>query len=79
MSKVEEIISSIESLSKEEFDHLRKWFYERDWERWDKQIEADSESGKLDFLVKETLDEKSKRQTERTLNAQNNDSFLEML
>ena len=27
---------------------------------WDKQIEADSQSGKLDFLVKEAMDEKSR-------------------
>ncbi|HID96299.1 MAG TPA: hypothetical protein EYP53_09650 [Candidatus Latescibacteria bacterium] len=60
MSKVEEILCSIESLSEEEFARLRKWFYERDWKRWDKQIEEDSGSGKLDFLVKEALDEKAK-------------------
>jgi hypothetical protein len=59
MPKVEEIVSSIESLPKEEFGRLRDWFYERDWERWDRQIEEDSESGKLDFLVKGVLDEKA--------------------
>jgi hypothetical protein len=60
MSKVEEIEAAIESLSKEEYASLREWFSARDWEKWDKQIEADSESGKLDFLVKEALDEKTK-------------------
>ena len=60
MSKVEEILCSIESLSDEEYSQLREWFSERDWEKWDKQIEADSKSGKLDFLVKEALDEKLK-------------------
>ena len=59
MPKVEEIVSSIESLPKEEFGRLRDWFYERDWERWDKQIEDDSDSGKIDFLVKRALDEKA--------------------
>ena len=59
MPKVEEILSSIESLPKEEFGRLRDWFYERDWERWDRQIEEDSESGKLGFLVKGALDEKA--------------------
>ncbi len=58
MPNVEEILFSIESLSKEEFVRLREWFYERDWERWDKEIESDSRSGKLDFLVKEALSEK---------------------
>lgn len=59
MLKVEEILCSIESLPKEEFDHLREWFYERDWERWDNRIETDSKLGKLDFLVKEAFDEKA--------------------
>lgn len=60
MTTVEQILRSIESLSKEEYTRLRKWFSERDWEKWDKQIEGDSESGKLDFLVKEALGEKGK-------------------
>jgi hypothetical protein len=32
-----------------------------EWERWDKEIEADSEAGKLDFLVRQAADEKAKR------------------
>ena len=60
MSKVEEILCSIESLSEEEYTRLREWFSKRDWEKWDRQIEVDSESGKLDFLIKEALDEKAK-------------------
>jgi hypothetical protein len=34
---------------------------ERDWEEWDKQIEADSKAGKLDFLAKEAMDEKRRK------------------
>jgi len=60
MSKVEKIEAAIESLSEEEYVHLRKWFSEKDWGKWDRQIEADSETGKLDFLVREALDEKAK-------------------
>ncbi len=60
MSKVEKILCSIESLSEEEYTRLRQWFSDRDWEKWDRQIEVDSESGKLDFLIKEALDEKAK-------------------
>lgn len=59
MSKVEEIEAAIESLSAEEYVRLRKWFSEKDWEKWDRQIEADSEAGKLDFLIREALDEKA--------------------
>jgi hypothetical protein len=37
---------------------LRESFPERDWEQWGKQIEADSEAGKLDFLINEALGKK---------------------
>ncbi len=60
MIKFQEIQAAIESLPKEEYARLREWFIEKDWEEWDKQIEADSNSGKLDFLAKEALDEKAK-------------------
>ena len=60
MSKVKEIEAVIESLSEKEYARLRQWFSERDWEKWDRQIEADSRSGKLNFLIKEALDEKAK-------------------
>ena len=32
----------------------------KDREKWDRQIEADSKSGKLDFLIAEALEEKEK-------------------
>lgn len=32
----------------------------KDWEKWDRQIEADSESGKLDFLIFDAMKEKEK-------------------
>jgi hypothetical protein len=31
-----------------------------EWESWDKEIEADSATGKLDFLVREAAAEKAK-------------------
>jgi len=58
MLKVDEIKDAIESLPEDEFLQLRHWFSEKDWQKWDRQIEADSKSGKLDFLVEEALDEK---------------------
>ena len=39
-------------------DAPSEWFLEHDWEEWDKQIQTDSESGKLDFLVQEAMNEK---------------------
>ena len=59
MIKVEEIISAIESLPDDEYAQLRDWFSERDWERWDKQLEEDVEAGSLDFLVSEAREEKA--------------------
>ena len=60
--KVNEIKAAIEALSKDEFVQLRQWFSVMDWERWDRQIELDSESGKLDFLVREALGEKGEKE-----------------
>jgi len=60
MSKIQEIKNEIEQLPKEEFTELCRWLSDRDWASWDNEIAADSEAGKLDFLVRETLDEKAK-------------------
>ena len=60
MSKVEELKIEIERLPEDEFTELARWLLEKDWGRWDKQIVADSEAGKLDFLVREALDAKAK-------------------
>ena len=45
----------------EEYRQFRRWFLERDWERWDRQITEDARAGKLDFLVKEALDAKKEK------------------
>ena len=60
MSNVEEIKAAIEALPEPDYVQLRRWFSERYWEKWDKQIEADSKSGKLDFLIAEAVEEKTK-------------------
>lgn len=59
MLKIEEIETVIESLPKEEYARLKEWFFKREWYNWDRQLIADSESGKLDFLVKEAREEKA--------------------
>ena len=53
MASVDDIKTAIESLPEKEFAALREWFSEKDWEKWDRQIERDAESGKLDFLIAE--------------------------
>lgn len=50
---VTEIQRAILDLPEREYAELRRWFSELDWERWDRQIEADSEAGRLDFLITE--------------------------
>ena len=58
-SSIEEIQSAIISLAPEEYAQLREWFIERDWEQWDQQIAADTQAGKLDFLIAEAMAEKA--------------------
>jgi hypothetical protein len=58
------IKAAIEKLPEKDFFELRKWFWEKEWQKWDQQIMMDSESQKLDFLFKEALDEKNKGQLE---------------
>ncbi len=65
MSKVDEIKDAIEMLPEKDYARLRQWFSDKDWQKWDKQIEADSKRGKLDFLIKEALDEKTKGKLSR--------------
>ena len=60
MLKVEEIKHEIEELTETDFVKLRQWIAEKDWEKWDREIERDSESGKLDFLINEAKNEKEK-------------------
>jgi len=55
MTKLQKNQAAIQSLSSDEFTYLRNWMIELDWEEWDRQIEKDSASGKLDFLVNEAL------------------------
>ena len=56
MSAVDEIKVAIEALPEEGYIQLREWFLEKDWERWDRQIEVHSGLGKLDFLIREALE-----------------------
>ena len=60
MTRVEEIQSAIVSLSPKEYARLQQWFTERNWERWDREIEEDAASGALDFLAEEATREKDR-------------------
>lgn len=55
MTQVEQIKAEIEALPQQDFEQLREWFAEKDWQLWDRQIEKDSAEGKLDFLRQEAM------------------------
>ncbi len=55
MMKIEELFTEIEALPEKEFLRLRRWFAEKDWQRWDRQLEVDVAEGKLDILLEEAL------------------------
>jgi hypothetical protein len=58
MSKIDELKADIERLPSEELAEL--FPSEKEWEIWDKEIEAGSQAGRLDFLVREAHEEKAK-------------------
>ncbi len=60
MSTIDQLKSAIEALPENEYIELRQWFSEKDWQKWDEQIEEDSKSGKLDFLIKEAFSQKKR-------------------
>lgn len=57
MSNLEQIEAAILSLPSNEFEKLRLWFLDLDYERWDEQIEQDIEDGKLEALAEEAIAE----------------------
>ena len=58
LSDLTEIQQAILVLPEGEFEQLREWISDLDWEKWDKQIQADSKEGALDFLISEALEAK---------------------
>ena len=62
MTRIEELERAVTSLPEEEYSQFRRWFLDRDWEKWDREIEADAASGKLDFLRQEAAEAKKNNQ-----------------
>jgi hypothetical protein len=60
MSKIDDLKAEIERLPNEEVAEIFRWLSQKDWESWDGEVEADSATGKLDFLVREAREEKNK-------------------
>ncbi len=50
MSTLEQIEAAILTLSPNEFQQLRKWLFDLDYERWDEQLEQNVADGKLSLF-----------------------------
>jgi len=57
MGNVKSIEKAVESLPASELTEFRRWFADFDAAAWDKQIEQDAASGKLEGLAAQTLDD----------------------
>lgn len=55
MENLKSIEKAVEALPSKELAAFRSWFAEFDAAAWDKQIECDASSGKLDGLAVEAL------------------------
>lgn len=58
MTRLEQVKSAIEALPPRDFQRLRQWFADKDWEKWDRELDRDVKAGKLDFLADEARAEK---------------------
>ena len=58
MSRVEQIEQAIQELTPEEFAQLARRVYALEQERWERQLDYDASSGKLDFLLDEANSER---------------------
>jgi hypothetical protein len=65
MSKIDELKAEIDRLPRDEFAELFRWLSEKDWARWDNEIEGDSQAGSLDFLEREAREGKAKSSLKR--------------
>jgi len=55
MTKVQALEEEIARLTPEEQAELRVWLVEREADAWDREIERDAASGKLDKLFEKSL------------------------
>ena len=55
MSTVEEIETAVIGLSYEDYGSFRRWLSKYDNDRWDEEMTADANAGKLDDLAREAM------------------------
>ncbi|MBT5019354.1 MAG: hypothetical protein HON04_11490 [Planctomicrobium sp.] len=54
---LQELENTISKLPPHQLAAFREWFHQFENDAWDKQIEADVRSGRLDKLAEEAIDE----------------------
>lgn len=54
---VRELEKAVAVLSPEELREFRAWFADFDMAQWDRQIEEDSNAGRLDHLINKALED----------------------
>jgi hypothetical protein len=57
---VEEIEHAIRTLGANEFARIAERFHALEQERWDAELDRDSSSGKLDFLITEAQEDRTR-------------------
>jgi hypothetical protein len=62
MSAVEKIEREVQQLPPAQFAEFAVWFNRLQNEQWDNEMDADSASGKLDFLFEEAKAERKSKQ-----------------
>jgi len=55
MSILEQVEATILTLPLNEFQQLRQWFFDIDYQLWDQQLEQDILEGNLDALGEEAI------------------------
>ena len=56
MQTVEEIQFAIQSLSEDDFERIRRWIWETDWDDWDRQMAKDIEVGRFDIFAEQVAE-----------------------
>ena len=57
MTNVEEIEHAIRALPRDDFFRLHEWVHRKFETEWDKEIEEDIETGALDEIAKQAIEE----------------------
>lgn len=57
MSTIEQIETAILTLPLNDFEKLRQWFFDLDYQRWDDRLEQDIADGKLETFAQEAIAE----------------------